>query len=869
MKFVSLKRACIRILTLTVWFIFGLIFTLSLNLFFESNHLPLKAQPAETPSTVPTVIEPASLEQQAQSFYETGQFLEALRIWQQLLQNYQTQDDQLNQARIFNNLALAYQQLGDWTQANAAIEQSLKLQKKAKGSSQEKRTILAQTFNNKGSLQLALGQPEQALETWQKAVLAYKQAGDEIGMIRSLINQSLALKSQGLYRRALTVLTQTNQRLANQPNSLLKATVLNSLGNTLRLIGDLDQSQEVLQQSLAIAQEFQSPTEIAAAFLSLGDTASIQQDFESAQAFYQQASTIAPSQLLKIRANLNQFSLFIETEQWLQAQSLWPKIQPEITNLQPSQASLYAKINFAKNLIKLKQETGTPAPEWSEIAQLLANTAQQAERLGDRYSQSYALGSLGQVYEQTQQWSIAETLTQEALLLSQAMNASDISYRWYEQLGRLYKTQGNLSQAIVSYSQAVEILQLLRSDLVAINPGIQVSFREDVEPIYRELVSLLLQPSESELSQKTLIKARDVIESLQLAELDNFFREACLDAQPARIDRVDPQTAVIYPIILKDRLEVILTLPNQPLRHYTTFLAQDQVEEIIAKFRDGLTLRSKREYVSYGQQMYDWLIRPAEKDLENSQLQTIVFVLDGVLRNVPMAALQDGQKFLLEKYSVALTPGLQLLDSQLWSRADPQLLSAGLTEPRFGFPALENVTEELNEIQTKIPSVILLNQEFTSQNFQAEIDSNNFDIIHIATHGKFSSNAAETFILAWDEQLSINQLQRLLESNNKSRQKPLELIVFSACETATGDKRAALGLAGMAVKAGARSTLATLWSVSDEATAELMSQFYQNLPNTTVTKAEVLRQAQLSLLKNPLYKHPIYWAPYVLVGNWF
>lgn len=98
---------------------------------------------------------------------------------------------------------------------------------------------------------------------------------------------------------------------------------------------------------------------------------------------------------------------------------------------------------------------------------------------------------------------------------------------------------------------AYQTRQSLRSDLVAINTDVQFNFTETVEPVYRHLVSLLLQ---TDANQATLSLARDVIEALQLAELDNFFRDACLETKPVLLDEIDPQSAVIYPIILRDRL---------------------------------------------------------------------------------------------------------------------------------------------------------------------------------------------------------------------------------------------------------------------------------------------------------------------------
>jgi CHAT domain-containing protein len=245
-----------------------------------------------------------------------------------------------------------------------------------------------------------------------------------------------------------------------------------------------------------------------------------------------------------------------------------------------------------------------------------------------------------------------------------------------------------------------------------------------------------------------------------------------------------------------------------------------------------------------------------------------VFVLDGALRNVPMAALYDGQHYLIEKFSVALTPGLQLLNPRPLEQKKLQVLTAGLTEARNGLTALPNVKNEVSQIQSYAPGVVLLDQTFTAQQLQKEIGLLSFPIVHLATHGEFSSDPNKTFIAAWDQKIKVNQLDQLLRTREKSQIDAIELLVLSACETATGDKRAALGLAGVAIRAGARSTIASLWSLDDESSAVLMGQLYRELAQTKGNKANALRNAQLSLLQNPQYRQPRYWAPYVLIGNW-
>ena len=199
------------------------------------------------------------------------------------------------------------------------------------------------------------------------------------------------------------------------------------------------------------------------------------------------------------------------------------------------------------------------------------------------------------------------------------------------------------------------------------------SFRESIEPIYRELVSLLIeteQPGQTELQQ-----ARETIEALQLAELEDFLRSACLQAQATSIDKIDPKAAVVYPIILSDRLSVILSIPGQPLSIHTTAVVKEKIDATIEQMLGALNpIFPDRERLEISQQLYDWLILPIEPKLKQREVKTLTFVLDGALRSVPMAALHDGKQYLVEQYSLAIAPGLQLLKPKVFEQ--PKQLQA-------------------------------------------------------------------------------------------------------------------------------------------------------------------------------------------------
>ncbi|MEO1377670.1 MAG: CHAT domain-containing protein [Cyanobacteria bacterium J06635_10] len=279
-----------------------------------------------------------------------------------------------------------------------------------------------------------------------------------------------------------------------------------------------------------------------------------------------------------------------------------------------------------------------------------------------------------------------------------------------------------------------------------------------------------------------------------------------------------------------------LPIKVSQFNRYTTFIQANEVEKTLAELQHSLKQPDKVNQVKkISGEVYSWLIQPLEADLQRNRVETLVFVLDGTLRNIPMAVLYDKRakenepKYLIEKYAIALTPGLQMLESKPLQKKELNALIAGISEKRVvenqEFNSLKNVPFELQTIQSQISdNKKLLNKSFTDINLEKQIDSAKYTVVHIATHGNFSSNLEETYILTWNKLLKVQDFDRLFQINTKLDSKAIQLLVLSACETADGDKRATLGLSGIAVRAGARSTLATLWAVKDKSTAKLMSQ---------------------------------------------
>jgi CHAT domain-containing protein len=181
--------------------------------------------------------------------------------------------------------------------------------------------------------------------------------------------------------------------------------------------------------------------------------------------------------------------------------------------------------------------------------------------------------------------------------------------------------------------------------------------------------------------------------------------------------------------------------------------------------------------------------------------------------------------------------------------------------------ALPGVSEEIRALSIATGGNRLLDSEFTADRFRTEVGSGKYRVVHIASHAVFSRSAQSSFILAYDEVLSLGELQRLLRTG-EVQVNPIDLLSLSACQTAEGDDRAPLGIAGAALRANAGSALGSLWPVDDSATRSLMVRFYELLAKEHQGKSRALQRAQSELLANPAFRHPFYWAPFVLVGDW-
>ena len=341
-----------------------------------------------------------------------------------------------------------------------------------------------------------------------------------------------------------------------------------------------------------------------------------------------------------------------------------------------------------------------------------------------------------------------------------------------------------------------------------------------------------------------------------------------------------------------DQLKLILvTAEGKQIQRRVPDTTRAKVLDVAQAFRGNVTdpRQPSKDYLPAAQQLYQWLVAPIESELQAQGIQNLVYITDVGLRSVPLAALYEGRRFLIERYSVGRMPSFSLTDTRYQDIKTSQVLAMGVSQFIDEIP-LPAVPLELSLITPQLwQGKSYLNNAFTLGNLKTQRRQKPFGIIHLATHAHFKPGApSNSYIQLGKGKLSLNQL-RQLDWNNP----PVELLVLSACRTALGDQEAELGFGGLAVQAGVKSALGSVWNVSDEGTLGLMTEFYQQL-KTVSTKSEALRQAQLAMIRGkvrvtggvlqttgknvPLppelaklgdvdFSHPNYWSGFTMIGS--
>jgi CHAT domain-containing protein len=700
------------------------------------------------------------------------------------------------------------------------------------------------------------------------------------------IRLSGAYQSLGFHRRALHRLEHVSEFVPGIVHKkALTARYFSRLSDVRLTLGDLAGAAAALEKAVAAAKDAGDPSVEAAVMNNVGNLLAVFDDFEHALAAYgeglerftAEGEAVPLALEARVVMNIVRTALLAGDFENVAAALEYAFVATE--NLPDGFEKTTNLLALSQLVRRIRANLADPDEELTtKLVTLAYRALEEARRIseenGDIRTLSFAFGYMGELYESQARIEDAMRLARRAIFHAQNAKAPESLYLWQWLTGRLHAANGDLAPARESFADALDTLEPIRHELLKGYRRQQEAFRETIKPVYLGMADLLLLEAETadtyEAREKKLIEARDTMERLKTAELQNFFQDECVTAMAEKmkkLDRAFPKTAILYPILLPDRLAILLTLP-EGMKLVLVEVPDETVRETATRFRRRLQTRPDKRYLHDAAKLYDWLIRPLESELEAADVETLIVSPDGPLRLIPFSTFHDGERFLIESYAVATIPAVTLTDPKPFDATGADILLCGLSEGRHGFSPLPSVGKELTDIRKIMDGRVVLHDEaYTLERLTDQFKNNAYSIVHIATHGLFGATPENTFLLTYDTHLTIDRLEELI-SLSRFRKRAVELLTLSACQTALGDEQAALGLAGVAVKAGVRTAVATLWFVDDEATSLAVREFYRQLKKPGISKAKALQNAQMSLIAQKRYHHPAYWAPFLIIGNW-
>lgn len=809
-------------------------------------------------------VERKALKDIAQAYWSVGQTDAAIQSLERLGEQYQQSGDLIQWGRVLTQQAQYLIEIGNLNQA--------------------RKLLCNDTFT---TLQACRSQSAIQLATRTDDTPGQIAALGSLGILLSK-NSELEL-SEGVLKTALAQSQQTVNRIY-QPQ------LRNSLGQTYLRRAVRDQTYARLSQNA------NDPGRVS--LFQGRSQASLNQAIALLEANQRDLAVMRPSQ-----EHLDTATDLIQAYQYQSADNNRPQIEALFRQAQvwlEQQPLSQRKLYTASRLVQLKTQPssfGGEAPKagqswlcegqnsFQSLAQEIDPIINMARTLQNPTVEAYSLGLLGHAAQCQKQFAVAQNYTEQAISLSQN---SHQQYQWEWQLGQIFQAQGNSPAAIKAYEQAVTTLEEVRGDVAVSNRDVQLDLQANIEGLYRELAYLQLQQLSNSPNPRSDVLTQTALKNLdrlRLVELQNYLATDCEFPEiQATLSAQMEQTAIIRTVMFADRMAIAFTYPDQQNQarselHWVQ-IPQTEIKTTINQFRFDLEKRSDltQKYLTGATQLYDWIIRPFESQLKNANIDTLVFIHDGLLRSIPMASLHDGQSFLVESYAIGNTT--------YWSPSpektlpqNQQMLAFGLTEAAeisqysqpLSFAALPGVREELLGIQTTLKnSQIRINQDFSPRLLTESLTQTSPNILHLATHARFGVDPRETFLITGEKvtvganstnaTLNMLALYQLL----RSLQQPINLLALTGCETAVGNERDALGITGAALQAGVDTVMASLWQIDDQATGMIVPAFYQNLGQGQ-SKAKALQQAQINWLKvqkEGRQRHPGYWAPLILVGNW-
>jgi filamentous hemagglutinin family protein len=725
----------------------------------------------------------------------------------------------------------------------------------------------AARFLADGEKKYSKGDTASAMQAWEGAIPLLNTDSD--AYLHTILYLTDAYQSRGQYQKASALLDQAFSLVEETGNSYAKAMLLSRLGDLSLVLGDVKQAALYLQE----AGQAKSPDALPHILNGKGNVRAADADYQGAAKVYKNAiETSGHLPFLKSKILLNLTRSRLMKGDYREAVRILDKAAAHLETLPDSRHK--SRDLLSAGLLARNIGEAYPAGD-SHLRRVADQSFRRAKIIGETLKDpriiSYACGYLGQCREAAGDAEEALRLTRQGIFFAQQENDPEILYLWQWQAGRLLKDAGDVEKSLKAYDEAVNTLNPIRKEFFTGYRGKKDIFHEKLKPVYLELADLLLKQAETAETENereaALRKAMDTMELLKIAELEDYFEDECVTAKPAKSGSpyaMPARTAGIYPILFPDHLALLLIFPDS-IRQISVPASADDIQKQAGRFRERLQKeKSKTRILHYAKLLYDVLIRPAEKEFATRKIDTLVIAPDGVLRSIPFSALHDGEHFLIEKYAVATVPGIMLTDISPFQLRNKRVLLCGLSEGVQGFHPIPGVEKEFEAVGTLIEDGdTFLNGEYTLDNLFQRFKNHTYGIIHMATHGVFGRSPKDTFLLTYDGKMIIDQVESLI-GLGKYRDKQLELLTLSACQTAMGDERAALGLAGVALKAGAKSAIATLWSVYDESAAGTITEFYRQIGISGMTKAKAMQNAQKRLID----QHPSYWAPFLLIGNW-
>lgn len=837
------------------------------------------------------------------AYQKLGDYQKVISVAEPGLVSAQKYKNRQQEASLLMNLGDAYQIVGNYSKGKEFIEQSLAIARELKNPGLEAQALsyLGNLYSNSNDFQKALELSQQSLKIATELKSPYLQSIPQFNLgdiYRSLGNYQ---KSREYYQQALATMRQLKNRQG-------EGYALLNIANIYFAQGQPQQTIELAQQALTIFQEIKVPGQevFATRMLSYG-YAELNNDakaMESAQAFLAFAkktqNPVWEKQALNFLGQLHR--KFGRNEQAIAAyqQALAIATPTEVAG--SKSGILYGLASIYRDL----NQPNVAITYYKQSINGIEEVRRNIQGLPPELQNSFL----------------------QATVDFNNVKTADI----YRQLADLLLSQGRTQEAqqVLELLKIQEIRDVARGGNVnSDKPNVPLSVTEAKVPIASEsLIALGRQISECEqtnCNQKTALNDKRTALVVQfnqeLATIDQEIRERLskdkegffdptLRAKAKEIVQAQPGTVMIYPLVLENKLWLLMYSEGEVVKKFEISVGRQELGKTSVKFRRLLQDRfsDSNEIKKTGKQLYDWLIKPIEPELKQNQIKHLVFSLDRVTRYIPMSVLFDGEKYLIENYTIDNIVSAAFTDMNAKLPVGTQnnpVLAMGLSNAVPGYEPLKNVPAELDAIVRKnsndqqgiYPGDQFLNGAFDFKTLRDNLTGHK--ILHLATHGAFVPGSADKsyLLLGTGEQLTIPKIDALTGLSN------IHLVVLSACETAlSAPNQDGIEIASAAnyfLKGGAKAVMASLWSVDDASTSITMQQFYKNLATGTaekpMTKSQALRQAQLSLLQgkltaanaperaivevhpgegarvavnnNPGFTHPYYWAPFILIGN--